>query len=94
MSFAANEIKQACAGPLQTFSDLSPEDRLAEAPDVVDALQDAVATVAASRRRAVRQMREHMTLQEIADLIGSTPQRVHQIEVGYNRHEKKARGSK
>jgi DNA-directed RNA polymerase specialized sigma24 family protein len=74
------------------FNRLPASERLVEANTLIEQLREATATIAESRRAAVREMRiDGYTLREIAELIGTTTQRIHQIESGYNRHEQKAR---
>jgi DNA-directed RNA polymerase specialized sigma24 family protein len=71
---------------------LPPSERLVAANVVMDELRDVMAEVSATRRSAVRDMRiEGYTLSDIANIAGTTAQRIHQIESGYNRHEKAAR---
>jgi hypothetical protein len=82
----------ALAAPLGRLGRLDPFDLITEANDVNDALLDAQAAVAALRRGAVRRLRsEGWTLQQIGDALGLKPQRIHQIENSYDRHERKRR---
>lgn len=74
------------------FNRLPASERLVEANVLIEQLREASATIAESRRAAVREMRiDGYTLREIAEMIGTTTQRIHQIENGYNRHEQRAR---
>ena len=76
----------------ERFGRLSASERLVEANTLIEQLRDATATIAESRRSAVREMRiDGYTLREIAEMIGTTTQRIHQIENGYNRREQRAR---
>ena len=78
--------------PLQRFSCLDAETQLIQANDYMEELKDAVKQIAGMRRGAVRTLRsDGYTLKEIAEMLGTTVQRIHQIESGYNRHEQKAR---
>lgn len=74
------------------FSSLSAEERLLEANKLLDELRAIMSEVADSRRMAVRELRTSgFSLKEIADMVGTSAQRIHQIESGYNRKEKAAR---
>ena len=76
----------------ERFGRLSASERLVEANTLIEQLRDATATIAESRRSAVREMRiDGYTLKEIAQIIGTTTQRIHQLEAGYNRREQRAR---
>lgn len=71
---------------------LDPLERIITANKAIEALRDAQGDLAGVRRAAVRQLRaEGWLLKEIAQQLGTSPQRVHQMEEGYDRHEKKAR---
>ena len=86
------EIRASLAAPLERLAGLDPFMLLAKSNDAIDALHDAQARIGAMRRRAVRQLRaEGYTLREIAEPLGVKPQRIHQLEIGYDRHEKKER---
>lgn len=85
-------LRDALDRPLGRFFALPPSERFDAANDVLDDLRAVMAEVAESRRNAVRELRlTGFTLKEIADMHGTTPQRVHQLETGYNRREKAAR---
>jgi hypothetical protein len=74
---------------------LPPDEQITSAEHVNAALLAAQADTASVRRSAVRELRaQGFTLQAIGDLCGMSPQRIQQIEVGYGRQEKRARGSK
>ena len=74
------------------FNRLPASERLTEANTLIEQLRDATAAIGESRRAAVRSLRsDGYTLKEIAEMIGTTTQRIHQLEAGYNRQEKRAR---
>ena len=86
------EIQGQLVAPLGRLAGLEPFELIDEANRVNEALLQAQADVAALRRAAVRRLRsEGFTLQAIADQLGVKPQRIHQIEAGYDRHEQRAR---
>jgi DNA-directed RNA polymerase sigma subunit (sigma70/sigma32) len=71
---------------------LPDEEQILISVGINEALLHAQHRLAQSRRLAVRSMRARgHTLQEIGEMLGMSHQRVHQIEQGYNRAEKKAR---
>ncbi len=85
-------VAEALGPPLRRYGRMSAEERIEHAAAINDVLLEAQATVAATRRAAVRELRTSgWTLQEIADLFGLTVSRVHQIEHGYSRAERKYR---
>lgn len=85
-------IKEALQATLEKYGRLAPSEQLIQANDYTDDLKQAVKEIANIRRAAVRTMRsDGYTLQEIAEIVGTTAQRIHQIESGYNRKEAKAR---
>ena len=89
---AEMNIDTALAEIYERFNRLAASERLVEANTLIEQLRDATAAIAESRRSAVREMRiDGYTLREIAEMIGTTTQRIHQIESGYNRREQKAR---
>ena len=74
------------------FNRLPASERLCEANTLIEQLREASAAIAESRRAAVRSLRsDGYTLREIAEMIGTTTQRIHQLEAGYNRREQRAR---
>lgn len=88
------DIGAALEKPLGRFRRLSAEERLVGAVALVDALNAASAEVAEARRAAVRELKlAGYTYQEIGDMAGLTPTRIYQIEVGWQRQERKARKS-
>lgn len=85
-------IKEALQETLKKYGRLAPSEQLIQANEYTDDLKQAVKEIANQRRAAVRAMRsEGYTLKEIAEVVGTTIQRIHQIESGYNRKEAKAR---
>jgi DNA-directed RNA polymerase sigma subunit (sigma70/sigma32) len=85
-------IRESLDRPLGRFFALPAEERITKATELITELQAVVSEISDSRRVAVRDMRAAgYTLREIAEIVGTTPQRIQQIETGYNRHEKKAR---
>jgi len=87
-----NDIRASLVAPLGRLAGLDPFDLLARAIEVNEALLGAQADVASLRRKAVRELRSlGYTLNEIGTQLGTTAQRIHQIEAGYDRHEKLAR---
>jgi DNA-directed RNA polymerase specialized sigma24 family protein len=84
-----HNIRDELNRTLGRFFSLSAQDRLVEANDILDQLRAVMSEVSDSRRMAVRELRgEGWSLREISEIIGTTPQRIHQIELGYNRKEK------
>ena len=87
-----HEIRASLAAPLGRLAGLDPFTALERSQAVLDELRDAQASVGEIRRSAVRQLRdEGWLLREIADRLGVKPQRIHQIENGYDREEKRLR---
>lgn len=85
-------IKEALQKTLEKYRRLAPSEQLIQANDYTDDLKQAVKEISNQRRAAVRAMRsEGYTLREISEIVGTTAQRIHQIESGYNRKEAKAR---
>lgn len=71
------------------FFALPPEEQLVEATDIIDQLRAVMKEISDARRSAVRDLRiTGYSLAEIGEMVGTTPQRIHQIETGYNRKEK------
>ena len=69
-----------------------PAERVVTANELIEQLRKATADAAESRRAAVRDLRlSGYTLKEIGEIVGVGPQRIHQIESGYNRHEQRSR---
>lgn len=90
-----DDIRASLAAPLGRLAGLDPFTILIVSNFVNDALLDGQHQVAAMRRRAVRELRaQGYTLREIGEQIGVKPQRIHQIESGYDRLEKQARSKK
>lgn len=88
----ATGIKEALQKTLEKYGRLAPSEQLIQANDYTNDLKQAVKEIANQRRAAVRTMRsDGYTLREIAEVVGTTTQRIHQIESGYNRKEAKAR---
>jgi len=88
----ATGIKEALAATIEKYGRLAPSEQLIQANHYTDDLKEAVKEISTMRRAAVRTMRsEGYTLREIAEVVGTTQQRIHQIESGYNRKEAKAR---
>ena len=88
----ATGIKEALQATLDKYGRLAPSEQLIQANDYTDDLKEAVKEIANIRRAAVRTMRsEGYALREIAEVVGTTTQRIHQIESGYNRKEAKLR---
>jgi DNA-directed RNA polymerase specialized sigma24 family protein len=89
MTTTRDALNRGKGAPLPRFFALPPEERLTAANALLDELRAVMTEVATSRREAVRDLRmTGYTLKEIADMVGTTPQRIHQIESGYNRKEK------
>lgn len=87
-----SKIREALNAEMEAFSALSAEEQLKQGTDRQEDLKEVVAEIAGMRRAAVRDLRINgYTLQEIGDMLGTTAQRVHQIESGYSRHEAAAR---
>lgn len=87
-----NDIRTSLAAPLGRLAGLDPFDILTKSNAVLEALHEAEAQVGAARRGAVRELRaQGFTLKQIADVVGVKPQRIHQLEEGYDRKEKRAR---
>lgn len=92
MASIPDDIRASLVAPLGRLARLDPFDLLTIANDANEQLLEAQADIAALRRGAVRQLRaEGWTLQQIGDQLGLKPQRIHQIESGYDRHEKRRR---
>ena len=69
-------------------------DRLTAANELIEELRVASARLGENRRAAVREMRaDGSTLREIADALGVTTARVYQLEIGYDRTEKRRRAA-
>jgi DNA-directed RNA polymerase specialized sigma24 family protein len=86
------EIRACLAAPLERLGGLDPFELMHAAPTANEALLDAQAAVATMRRKAVRQLRaEGWTLAAIGEQLGIKAQRVHQIETGYDRRERRYR---
>lgn len=86
------KLRDALDRPLGRFFALSPSERLVDANTLVDELKSIVSEISDDRRVAVRELRlTGYTFKEIAEIAGTTPQRIQQIETGYNRREKAAR---
>jgi DNA-directed RNA polymerase specialized sigma24 family protein len=80
---------------VETLRNLDPITRIGVSLVLYEDLLEAQAAVAAARRAAVRELRaEGFTLREIAEATGLTHQRVAQLQTGYGRQEKRARGSR
>lgn len=89
------DIENALSPALAGLFALPDLELLEQSIAAQDALRAAVAEVSAHRRMAVRNLRiGGWTLKEIAEVLGTTPQRVHQLESGYDRQEKRARARK
>ena len=87
-----NEIRACLAAPLERLGGLDPFSMLDKSNGALEALTQAQHEIGLMRRRAVRQLRaEGFLLKEIAERMGVKPQRVHQIESGYDRVEKRER---
>jgi hypothetical protein len=90
-----DDLEEVLALLLDRYESVDAETRFADGAELNTVLLDAQSRVAAIRRAAVRELRsEGWTLQSIAELTGTTPQRVHQISIGFGRAEKKARYTK
>jgi DNA-directed RNA polymerase specialized sigma24 family protein len=86
------EIRASLAAPLGRLAGLDPFTLLHKSNAASQELLNAQAKIGALRRRAVRQLRsEGYTLKEIGDELGVKPQRIHQLETGYDRTEKRER---
>lgn len=87
-----SKIREALNAQMDAFEGLTPEEQLVQGPERQEELKQIVAEIAGLRRAAVRQLRATgYTLKEIGNMLGTTAQRVHQIESGYSRHEAAAR---
>jgi DNA-directed RNA polymerase specialized sigma24 family protein len=87
-----NEIRASLVAPLERLAGLEPFTLLTRSNDALKAMQDIESRIGALRRKAVRELRaQGYTLREIAEPLGVKPQRIHQLEIGYDRAEKKAR---
>lgn len=83
-------LQKAIVAPLERLRGLPPIQAILTATDVNQVLLDAQAEVASIRRQAIRNLRASgWTLAEIGDQLGMSPQRVHQLEIGYDRRDKK-----
>jgi DNA-directed RNA polymerase specialized sigma24 family protein len=90
-----NEINACLVAPLERLGGLDSWDILHKSNDAIQALSDAQAQIGGMRRAAVRDLRgQGYTLQEIADQLGVKAQRIHQLEHGYDRAEKRERANK
>lgn len=79
-------VAKAVEPIMERLARQSPPRRVQMAHDLYQQLLAVQADVAASRRSAVREMRQQgHTLSAIADQVGLTPSRVKQIESGNNR---------
>ena len=95
MPSIVDEINATLAAPLGRLAAFPPLERILEGNAVNEALLEAQAAVAAQRRSAVHQLQaEGWTLKEIGDALGLKPQRIHQIENGYDRHERRDRAGR
>jgi DNA-directed RNA polymerase specialized sigma24 family protein len=93
MSKIQDELIASFDATFDKLQELPDEEQILLSVGINEALLHAQHRLAQSRRTAVRSMRARgFTLQEIGGLLGMSHQRVHQIEQGYNRAEKKARG--
>lgn len=80
---------------LASLDALPALERVRVGQEVYDQLLEAQARVAGARRSGVREARaEGLLLREIADAVGTTPQRVHQLEIGFGRAEKRLRANR
>lgn len=87
------DLTKAISPVLARVARLEPYERIKVSQEINDALLAAQASLAAHRRAAVRQLRsDGWTLREIAEELGMTVQRVHQIEIGMGRKEKARKG--
>lgn len=83
-------LRKGVDRPLDRLRGLPFLEAILLAPDVNQVLLDAQAEVAAIRRHAIRELRASgYTLQELADKLGMSPQRVHQLEIGVDRRDRK-----
>lgn len=89
------DIRGSLAEPLRRLGERDPVELINLSNDCNAALLEAQHTIASLRRGAVRQLRsEGFTLREIAEQTDMTVARVHQIESGYDRKEKKERAAR
>jgi DNA-binding NarL/FixJ family response regulator len=87
-----NEIRACLVAPLERLGGLDEFDLLLKSNDAIAALTEAQHEVGLMRRRAVRELRaQGYLLKEIAERLDVKPQRIHQIESGYDRAEKRDR---
>lgn len=90
-----DDIRASLAAPLGRLAGLDPFTILIVSNYANDALLEAQHEIAAMRRSAVRDLRaQGYTLKEIGEQIGVKPQRIHQIESGYDRREKRERSQR
>lgn len=90
-----DDIRESLVEPLKRLGGRDPIELLNLSNDCTAALLEASHEIASMRRAAVRQLRiDGFTLKEIGDQTNMTPPRVHQIESGYDRKEKKERAKK
>jgi len=88
-------VAVAVSGLLRRLSALPPHEAIQAAQELNQGFLNAQAQVATLRRSAVRQLRsEGHTLAEIGEAVGMTPQRVQQIEAGYDRREAQERNAR
>ncbi len=90
-----DDIREALVGPLERLGKRDPVELLTMSNSCAEALLEGGHQIASMRRAAVRQLRiDGFTLREIGDQTNMSVARVHQIESGYDRKEKKERAKK
>jgi len=83
MPTTAERVELAAGGQLRHLAKLPPMERIVEGGETISALLELEGRVAAVRRAAVRELRgQGWRLQDIADELGVSRQRVAQIERG------------
>lgn len=82
-------LRKAAERPLERLRGLPALSGIVVAAEVNQVLLDLQAEVASIRRQAIRDLRASgHTLGEIGTMLGMTPQRVHQLEIGYDRRDR------
>ncbi|MGA0710160.1 MAG: hypothetical protein ACO3O7_05680 [Ilumatobacteraceae bacterium] len=90
MSFPPSLLSAALSEPIKRFAALDPMEQIIVATRMNEVLLEGQASVAGIRRSAIRSLRASgYTLAEIAKRTGMTPQRVHQLEIGQDRRDKR-----
>jgi hypothetical protein len=64
---------------IKSLQRLTDEEKFHEGGEVIEALRQTISEVAEIRAGAIRRLRHDLKLQEVADLLGVSPQRIAQM---------------